>query len=253
MSTILNIPIGCPACGHTYEAAIADSVGANRAPWLLDAVLDGSFHRFACPECRHTVQIEKEILFTDFVRGHWIGVFPPEDEPRFVECGELVTSTFTEALLEKAPPLVSTWAPNMRVRVVFGIPELREKLLLWHNELDDRVVEILKIDLLADRPELIERGLFALRVDGVIAEDGAIALVSAPFPAGATCPPFAMLVPRETYDAVARMLPELEAEHDKLFAGPYVSALRYLPRPAAPVPGSERSSIERRIWRASRT
>jgi hypothetical protein len=254
VSTILNVPIGCPACGHTYEAAIADSIGANRAPWLLDAVLDGSFHRFTCPQCAHAIQVEKEILFTDFVRGHWIGVFPPADEPRYEECGELVTTTFREALLEKAPPLVTTWAPNLRVRVVFGIPDLREKLILWHNDLDDRVVEILKLDLLADRPELIERGVFALRVDGVIAENGALALVSQPFPTTAACPPLAMLVEREAYDAAARLLPQLEAEHRELFAGPYVSMLRYLPRPetATPAPGTPRTSVERRIWRASR-
>lgn len=252
MSTIINAPVSCPRCGHVYEVAIADSIGANRAPWLLDAVLDGSFHRFDCPQCRHAITIEKEILFTDFLRGHWIGVFPPGDEPRFEECGELVTSTFREALLEKAPPLVTTWAPQMRVRVVFGIPDLREKLLLWHNDLDDRVVEILKIDLLADRPELIERGIFALRVDGVIAENGALALVSRPFPTTDRCPPLAMLVPRETYDEAASLLPQLEVEHRELFAGPYVSALRYLPRPVAPDPGTTRSSVERRIWRASR-
>jgi hypothetical protein len=252
VSTILNVPLTCQRCGHGFLAAIADSIGANRAPWLLDAILDGSFHRFSCPNCQFTVQIEKEILFTDFARGHWIGVFPPPDEPRFRECGDLVTSTFSEALLDKAPPLVRTWAPSFRVRVVFGVPELREKLLLWHNELDDRVIEILKLDLLADRPELIAQGVFALRVDGVIAENGALAFVACSSPAGAVCPPISMLVPREIYDDVARLLPQMEMSHRELFVEPYVSALRYLPRPEAPEPGTERSSVERRIWRGSR-
>ena len=252
MSTVLHTPIKCQACGHSFIAPVADSIGANRAPWMLDAILDGSFHRFSCPQCQHVMQIEKELLFTDFARGHWVGVFPPADEPRFRECGELVTSTFAEALVEKAPPLVTTWAPSFRVRVVFGLPELREKLLIWHNELDDRVIEVLKLDLIADRPELVAQGLFALRLDGVIEENGALAFVARSFPPDAVCPPISMLVPREVYDEVAQLLPQLETSHRELFVEPYVSALRYLPRPEAPEPGTERSSVERRIWSASR-
>ncbi|MDB4967160.1 MAG: hypothetical protein JWN44_2849 [Myxococcales bacterium] len=253
MSTILNTPITCPACENVFVAPIADSVGANRAPHLLDAVLAGTFHRFSCTRCHRAVQVEKEILFTDFARGHWIGVFPPEDEPRFQECGELVTSTFHEALVEKAPAFVATWAPRFTVRVVFGVPELREKLICLHNELDDRAIEILKLDLLADRPELVERGVVALRVDGVIAEDGAIAFVSRPFPdASIAAPPVAFLVPRDVYDAVLAALPALADAHAEMFAGPYVNVLRYLPRGAVPDRGSPRASVERRIWQPSR-
>lgn len=252
MSTILNVPIICPRCRNEFVAPIADSVGANRAPHLLDAVFEGTFHRFACSKCGSFVQVEKEILFTDFVRGHWIGVFPPADEARFEECSEMVTATFDEALLERAPPLVATWAPRFKVRVVFGVADLREKLIAWHNDLDDRALEILKIDLLADRPELIARGVFALRLDGVIAEDGSLALVSRSLPDGTSCPPCGFLVPRETYDAIEKMLPELEANHPDMFVGPYVSALRCLARGTVPGRGSPRASVERRIWRPSR-
>ena len=252
MSTILNIPISCPRCANVFVAPIADSVGANRAPHLLDAVLDGTFHRFPCTACGFEIQVEKEILFTDFVRGHWIGVFPPADEPRFEECGDMVSDTFEEALLDKAPPLVATWAPKFKIRVVFGVPDLREKLLAWHNDLDDRAVELLKIDLLADRPELVARGVCALRLDGVIAEDGSLAFVSRSLPDGTICPPCGFLVPREVYDAVEKALPELQGAYQDLFASPYVNALRYLPRAATPERGTARSSVERRIWRHSR-
>src|SRR6201999_2413848 len=51
-----------------------------------------------------------------------------------------------------------------------------------------------------------------------VAENGALALSSRPFPTTTTCPPLAMLVERETYDAAARLLPQLEAEHAALSA-----------------------------------
>lgn len=48
---------------------------------------------------------------------------------RHEACGGLVMATFREASFKRAPKVVSTWAARMKVRLVFGLDELRENLL----------------------------------------------------------------------------------------------------------------------------
>jgi hypothetical protein len=218
--------VSCAGCAHAFEVDVVDNVPIDREPALLEEVLQERLNRFACPRCAAPMQVEKQLLYTDFARGHFVGVFPPEQEARFISCAALVEASFQHAIVVEAPPIVAAAAPRFEVRVVFGLAELREKLICWNNDLDDRAVELLKMDVLADRPELVARGVVALVVDGVTAEENAIALVSRPFPRDLPRPPpVALLVPREIYDAVVATVPE--PERAKRFQGPYVNALRF--------------------------
>lgn len=51
---------------------------------------------------------------------------------------------------EAGPPIAQDMGARFKRRVVFGFRALREKLVLWDAGLDDRVVEAVKGDLLAD-------------------------------------------------------------------------------------------------------
>jgi hypothetical protein len=225
---------------------VADSVNVTRAPWVLATLVDGAFHRFSC-SCGHAFVVEKELLYCDFDRRHWVGVFPPGDAARFVECGDLVSDTFREAFFERAPAIVASTAEGFRVRVVFGLAELREKVLCWLAGLEDHLLELLKLELLQQQPALVARGARGLVLQHVRAG----ALVFSPISDGRLPRETAVTVAESAYRDAARSWPEAETRLAELVRTPYVNVQRYW-APPPPTPGSARSSIDRGVWRVSR-
>ena len=249
MSTLVPTRFPCQRCGAEVYGLIADSLNANRTPWVLPGILDGSLHRFPCPGCGLRFVVDKELLYTDFARQHFIGVFPLADQPRFLECGALVEQTFAEALVERAPAALRKEAAGFAVRVVFGLAELREKLLCFRAGLDDRVLEMVKLAVMAEQWTLMEGGLGGLVLEQL--PEGALSFTTV-WRAGATAPDVQRVwIDRAAYAEAAAAWPGLERDHAALSRGPYVSVMRYWGG-APPEVGTPRSSPERKIWRASR-
>ncbi|MDP2310699.1 MAG: CpXC domain-containing protein [Pseudomonadota bacterium] len=145
MSTFAKVSVPCPACGVTTPARLAESANAGRHPAFRAQVLDGTFMRVRCGGCgAHTV-VERELLYTDLRRGQLIGVFSTElrADGASIDAG---FRTVMEALA--AEPGLAGSTITLR-RVVFGYAELREKLVGADAGLDDRVIEALKLVLLA--------------------------------------------------------------------------------------------------------
>jgi hypothetical protein len=123
-------------------------------------------------------------------------------------------------MVDHAPPIVREMADGFAIRTVFGLPALAEKILAWDQGLDDRLIELLKLDLYrseggptadpAQRPRLIDSPLG--RLD--FACDGLL-------PDGDT-----LSVPTERLAAIADDLLPWQAALDRVAAGPYVDVGR---------------------------
>jgi len=226
MPTIVEIDVKCPRCGDPARCRVADTVSASRAPELRRAILDRTFHAVRCAGCELEFVVEKHLLYDDFDRGHWIGVFPGADEERFAECEELVLQSFREAMFHNAAPVLREWAPQFKVRVVFSIVQLREKLLCWDAGVDDQVLELTKLDLIGERPELIEYGVKSLCLEAVTPDGWVFSPVRYTPYRDARIQ--GMVVPRAVIDRVAATVGELRQAHAPLWERPYVSIQRYL-------------------------
>lgn len=134
------LPVPCPSCGAVMDVPVWTSANASRHPEIADAVLAGTFHVATCPSGHATV-IEREVLYTDLDRGVFIGVFPRQDRGDVARCVRIVEDAFLGAVGENAPEPVLGWAGTIRRRVVFGYDELREKVLCFRHDLDDRLLE----------------------------------------------------------------------------------------------------------------
>ena len=149
MSTFSPATLRC-ACGHEHAVEVADSLHVSARPDLRAAILAGEFHRFACPACRRASTVEKLVAYTDFPRRQWFTVVPPVNLARRSEWVAYAERSFRAVFLERAAPIVRTWAPSFTRRVIFGLASLREKLVAFDAGLDDRTLEHLKLDLIAD-------------------------------------------------------------------------------------------------------
>jgi hypothetical protein len=152
MSTFVHAKVECSACKHVFDADVAESLHISNRPDLRADILAGRFHRFHCPQCAANTTIEKLLSYTDFSQSHWFTVVPTVELPFLAQWRELANSSFQTLMIERCPDLVrEQLAPRMLRRLVFGLASLREKLVAFDNGLDDRVLEVLKLELLSER------------------------------------------------------------------------------------------------------
>jgi len=149
MSTYVPSTIEC-RCGTRYPAEVANGLHISLRPDVRQQIMDGTFHRFFCPSCGMTTQVETVIAFSDFPRRQWFLIAPDADLPRRAYYIGVAEESFRKTMVENAPPMVVEWGKEMTRRVMFGLAALREKLVISDAGLDDRVVELLKIQLCRD-------------------------------------------------------------------------------------------------------
>lgn len=142
MSTWTHIPLRCPDCGADFERPLLKGIHASRLPQVRADILAGRFQRFPCPACGMTLQVEDSTVYTDFERGHYVAVEPP-DPPDWRASREKHVAIF-DRCFTFGPPVAEELAHGMTPRLVFGVRALTEKLLAWDAGLDDRLIEGLK-------------------------------------------------------------------------------------------------------------
>ena len=214
-------------CGTPLEAFVADSLNAGRHPHLRQMVFNRTLHVFTCSVCGHVFTVEKELLYFDFNRRQFIGVFPSSERARERECGEQLLASFESTLRQNAPAFVTQASRDFLVRIVFGYEELREKLVADEAKLSDLVIEAIKCDLLATDGWFLDHGVLTLRLDH-LTDEGALSFLcewSDPQRSSET-EDGPILVDRQVYDGLFAHLSELAAERRDLASGPHCSLLR---------------------------
>jgi len=226
MSTRYTADVGCARCGRTNQVAVADSYSVDRLPSVREQVLARTLMSATC-SCGQRIEVVKPLLYSDVARGWWIHIETVDRRPAFEVC-EQETRTEFASVFDPAtfPKAVAALGDQLRVRLVFGHEELREKVLCADHGLDDALVEILKLELLVARPELLENGIRILVLDGVT--DDALALIAlAADETGEVRPAGEVRVARRALASLAARREGLAATYPALFGGVYVNALRY--------------------------
>ena len=147
--------------GRRHATALADCINVQRTPIARQRILERTFHRIDAGGVG--MQIEKGFFYLDLARGQAMLVQPPRERFKYGEA-----SAMLERMLSVLPDAMRSQAQQLRV--VFGIEELREKIVAAEAGLDDRAVELMKAALLHDHPVLMTRARLRLSLDGVDAQ-----------------------------------------------------------------------------------
>ncbi|MDQ3368465.1 MAG: CpXC domain-containing protein [Myxococcota bacterium] len=189
MSTFVPSTIICP-CGEHYVVEVANGLHISLRPDVRQQLLDGTFHRFSCPACARTTMLDALLAFTDFPRRQWFTIAPSTGLPWRRRWLAIAERGFETTMVTHAPALVVDMSRDMTRRLMFGLAALREKLITFDAGLDDRVIELLKIQLIrdlrgtfspADYFHLVEVGDAELRFEKTHA-DGIIRPIAVPRP-----------------------------------------------------------------------
>ncbi|MDR0439086.1 MAG: CpXC domain-containing protein [Methanocalculaceae archaeon] len=124
----------CPKCGKKQNFIMYPSVNVSLDPDLADKYLDGNLSILTCEDCGFSGIVEYPILYYDIEKKFSI-FFSPD-------------KTDHEAKIPDVLPV--HLLPGMCLRLVHSSDDLREKIFIFRDLLDDRVVEIVKDSILRE-------------------------------------------------------------------------------------------------------
>lgn len=147
--------------GVRHATTLADCLNIARTPAARQQVLDRTLHRLEA--AGQPMQVEKAFFYLDTARGQAFLVQPPRERFRYAEASALL-----DRMLAVLPEAMR--AQVSLTRVVFGLEELREKIVAAEAGLDDRAVELMKAAVLHDHPVLLQKPRLRLALDRVDAQ-----------------------------------------------------------------------------------
>ncbi len=129
-----NAALTCPICKHTHTAPVISVVDTERDKETWKSVQDGSLFRFDCPDCGYPMEMAYSFLCQDSAIRQYIYLCRegPEEDGGFQKAAQ------------RAKQLARGNTSDAILRIVCTMDELEEKLRVFENGLDDRVVEVCK-------------------------------------------------------------------------------------------------------------
>ena len=184
--------IKCPACGEISDLTVWESITANDSPDLKSDLLKGKINIFNCGACGQKALFPSPILYTDDAKKLVISFSPQTDESEKQKLFEEIKESS-----QKSGELENY--PDYNLRFVTSYNELLEKILIFDNDLDDKVLEVIKLLVLAqERDKMSQRACIFGKRDGDAIEfmvtDKKENMV------------YTSRVPRDTYDTIKAQL-----------------------------------------------
>ncbi len=149
MSINTKKTITCPSCGTTTEMTLWQSVTADDSPDLKDDLLKGKVNIFRCGSCSQTALVPEPLLYTDAKCKLMISFSPCQPEKK-AELFEKIKETS-----RSSGELDTLDGYNLRFATEYN--ELLEKILIFDNGLNDKVIEVIKLLVLMQDEEKMEQ------------------------------------------------------------------------------------------------
>jgi len=125
--------IVCPKCGEKQTFTLFPTINASNHD-LREKFLDGSLTTLVCEHCGFSGVVEYPMLYHDLEEKFSI-FFQPDSEEKNIQLPNVLPAHLLG---------------DMRLRLVHTQDELREKIYIFRDKLDDRIVEVVKDNILRE-------------------------------------------------------------------------------------------------------
>lgn len=164
MSVFQPTAVKCPQCDAKQFVDLLDTINVDRFAWLRDRILQRKLHRLSCPRCGADALIEKKLFYMDRGRNTFILIATPRSRPDYRKAPQVLNRLVAQI------PVPLRGSRSRYTRTVFGLEEMREKLVAQDAGLDDRIVELMKGYILEDHPVLMRRPRLRIVLETVSSE-----------------------------------------------------------------------------------
>ncbi len=134
--------IKCPKCGKEIEIDVWDNIDLPYDKEQKERVLRNSLFKINCDSCKIIFPIAYRCQYNDLEQKYLIWFAPRADETE-----QKAIAAYNQKLKMDKPLQLAQG--GYRYRVVFNDNELREKVLIFDEGLDDRYIETMKVSYLS--------------------------------------------------------------------------------------------------------
>ncbi len=142
--------VKCPYCGHPKQFMTYENIDLDIEPEAKQKILNEDIFRYECEECGKTSLLAFPCVVSDLKKGYVVSLLAQYSDEQKKAMDED---------LKKALPgeEAHKFARAYQRRIVGSINELKEKIVIFDNGFDDRVIEILKLLCVSEVAEEIAR------------------------------------------------------------------------------------------------
>ena len=138
MAEIKKQTIPCPKCGKPLEIEMWDSVELPRDREQKEKIMNNHFFGAECDTCGEFIPVGYRCTYNDMERKYFLWLLPKLGEKE-----QQAVLEYNERLVKDNPFRLAR--SGYRHRVVQSVSELREKILIFDEGLDDRYIELMKM------------------------------------------------------------------------------------------------------------
>lgn len=131
----MTFGLTCPSCNHEFEVDLNTAIFPNQK--AREDILKGDFGKVTCPSCGHEFILNYRFVYTDNQNK-----FMLVNDPNFTEKRNQLAFKTSLRLLDK---LRKDEIDGFTVRMCKKIDQTREKIEIFENKRDDRVIELMKL------------------------------------------------------------------------------------------------------------
>lgn len=134
-----HVQLICPHCGRKSTYTMKTLVDTGEDPNAEKNLFNGSMFSYTCPFCHEDQDISYSCLYHDQARKVLIGYADNEKDETEMQLN--LNGSYHRDELDQ---VLRDWSSSCTKRLVTSISDLQEKVLIFHFNLDDRLVEIAK-------------------------------------------------------------------------------------------------------------
>jgi hypothetical protein len=162
MSLEQKMTVSCPQCQKESEQVFYDSINVVVDPLLKAKVLDHSFALFRCHFCQAVAPVQRDMLYHD--PAHCLMIFLHHDEKQHTvfSLNTMLKKARKEMGIEKS-------APEYTIRLVHSANDLVEKVRIFQDAMNDKILEVFKVFLLDENNDDYDTHIY---YDGLVEVSG---------------------------------------------------------------------------------
>jgi len=142
--------IKCPKCSHLNDVTVWSSITSDDSIDLKKELLSAKINMFRCDNCSHTALLPNPLLYHDKSKKLMISFTPCNDNVQKLDLFNNIKKTSKESGELKN-------LEDYNLRFITNYDTMLEKILIFDNELHDKVIEVLKVLVLMQEPEKAEQ------------------------------------------------------------------------------------------------